>query len=177
MEDVINFPHFPFSVIWVTLVLCDTVLISGPCCFDILQQFQKKLSKLEEQLSNELQAKDELEQKYRWDCLNTFGVLINKSYYSFSFWMAKSIIIHFEDTQTCKEINDWLISYCNSSDYWCGVCFWLVGVFWLVGGWFWFFFLCVSLVCFFFAWLVWVFNLTLHKNLCTVLAFSSDCQK
>uniref|UniRef100_A0A8C0BTB2 non-specific serine/threonine protein kinase n=1 Tax=Buteo japonicus TaxID=224669 RepID=A0A8C0BTB2_9AVES len=31
----------------------------------ILQYFQKKLSKLEEQLSNELQAKDELEQKYR----------------------------------------------------------------------------------------------------------------
>ncbi|NWS68796.1 ROCK2 kinase, partial [Crotophaga sulcirostris] len=34
------------------------------CFFDILQ-FQKKISKLEEQLSNEIQAKDELEQKYR----------------------------------------------------------------------------------------------------------------
>lgn len=40
-------------------------------------QFQKKLSKLEEQLSNELQAKDELEQKYRWDCFDMFDVLIN----------------------------------------------------------------------------------------------------
>lgn len=35
-------------------------------------QFQKKLSKLEEQLSHELQAKDELEQKYRWECFNMF---------------------------------------------------------------------------------------------------------
>ncbi|XP_075354062.1 rho-associated protein kinase 2 isoform X3 [Mycteria americana] len=32
---------------------------------EVSAQFQKKLSKLEEQLSNELQAKDELEQKYR----------------------------------------------------------------------------------------------------------------
>lgn len=68
-------------------------------------QFQKKLSKLEEQLSNELQAKDELEQKYRWDCFDMFDVLIKKFYYSFWVWMIKSIIIHFGDTPTCKEIN------------------------------------------------------------------------
>lgn len=37
-------------------------------------QFQNKLSKLEEQLSNELQAKDELEQKYRWDCFDILCV-------------------------------------------------------------------------------------------------------
>lgn len=43
-------------------------------------QFQKKLSKLEEQLSNELQAKDELEQKYRWECFNMFGMFIKKLY-------------------------------------------------------------------------------------------------
>lgn len=43
-------------------------------------QFQKKLSKLEEQLSNELQAKDELEQKYRWECFNMFGMFIKKFY-------------------------------------------------------------------------------------------------
>jgi len=45
-------------------------------------QFQKKLSKLEEQLSNELQAKDELEQKYRWDCYDVFGMFVKKYYYT-----------------------------------------------------------------------------------------------
>ena len=66
--------------------------------FWYLTQFQKKLSKLEEQLSNELQAKDELEQKYRWDGFDVFGMFIKKFYYTFCFWMLKSILIHSGDS-------------------------------------------------------------------------------
>lgn len=51
-----------------------------PMLFWHFSQFQKKLSKLEEQLSNELQAKDELEQKYRWECFNMFGMFVKMFY-------------------------------------------------------------------------------------------------
>lgn len=54
-------------------------------------QFQKKLSKLEEQLSNELQAKDELEQKYRWECFNMFGVVIKIFIKPFVFECLKAL--------------------------------------------------------------------------------------